>query len=57
MSFNILPLIEGLVSPEFNKPKGVFLRVTLVSIGGVICILASCISVVSVRIIPRYGIS
>ena len=32
VSFNVMPLIEGLVSPELNKPKGVVLRITLVFI-------------------------
>ena len=51
--FNVLPLIEGLVSPELSKLKGVVLRVALLCIEGGICILPSCLNLVSLRIIPR----
>ena len=53
--FNVLPLIEGIVSPELTKPKGVgvVLRAALVCIGGGICILPSCPTLLSLRIIPR----
>ena len=30
VSFNILPLIEGMVSPNLSKIKGVVLRIALV---------------------------
>ena len=53
MSFNVLPLIEGLVSPELSKPKGVVLRVALVCIEGGICILPSCLTLVSLSIMSR----
>ena len=53
MSFNVLPFIEGLVSPELSKPKGVVLTVALVCIEGGICILPSCLTLVCLRIIPR----
>ena len=49
VSFNVLPLIEGLVSPELSKPKGVVLRVALVCIEGGIFVLSSCITLVSLR--------
>ena len=55
MSFNVLPLIEGLVSPEISKTKGVVLRVALVCIGGGIFILLSYLTLVSLRLIPRWG--
>ena len=32
VSCNVLTLIEGLVSPELSKPKGVVLRIALVYI-------------------------
>ena len=53
MSFNVLPLIEGLVFPELSKPKGVVLRIALVFIEGGICILPSCLTLVNLRIILR----
>ena len=53
MSFNVLPFIEGLVSPALSKLKGVVLRVSLVCIEGGICVLPSCLTLVSRRIIPR----
>ena len=53
MSFNVLPLTEGLVSPELSKAKGVVLRITLVCIEGGICILPSYLTFVSLKIIPR----
>ena len=34
VSFNILSLIEWLVSPELSKPKGIVLRIALVCIEG-----------------------
>ena len=49
VSFNVLTLIEGLVSPELSKPKGVVLRVALVFIGGGICILLSYLTLVNLR--------
>ena len=52
VSFNVLPLIEGLVSPELSKPKGVFLGIALVCIERAICILLLCLTLVSLRIIP-----
>ena len=52
-NFNVLPLIEGLVSPEISKTKGVVLRVDLVCIGGSICILPSYLTLLSLRIILR----
>ena len=55
MSFNVLPLIKGLVSPELSKPKGVVLRIVLVCTEGGICILLSCLTLVSLRIIPSLG--
>ena len=33
ISFNVLPLIEGLVSSELSKPEGVVMRVSLVCTG------------------------
>ena len=51
--FHVLPLIEGLVSPELSNPKRVVLRVALVCIEGGICILPSCLTLVCLRIIPR----
>ena len=53
VSFNVLPLTEGLVSPELSKAKGVVLRITLVCIEGGICILLSCLTLVSLRIILK----
>ena len=50
---NVLPLIEGLVSPELSKSKGVVLRISFVCIKGGICILPSCPTLLSLRIIPR----
>ena len=32
MYFNVLPLIEGFVSPELSKPKGLVLRISFVCI-------------------------
>ena len=55
VSFNVLPLIEGRVSPELSKTKGVVLRISLVCIEEGICILPSCLTLVSLKIIPRYG--
>ena len=49
MSFNVLPMIEGLVSPDLSKPKGVVLRIAFVCIEGGICILPSCLTLVSLR--------
>ena len=51
MSLNILPSIEGFVSPELSKPKGVVLRIALVCIKGGICILTSYLTLESFRII------
>ena len=51
--FHVLPLIEGLVSLELNKPKGVVLRIDSVCIEGGICILPSCLTLVNHRIILR----
>ena len=53
MSFNVLPLIEGLVSPELSKTEGVVLRIALACIEGDICILPSYLTLVSLRIILR----
>ena len=53
VSFNVFPLIEGLVSPDLSKTKGVVLRIALVCIEGFICILPSCLTLVSLRIILR----
>ena len=53
VSFNVLLLIEGFVSPELSKLKGVVLRIALVCIERGICILASCLTLVILRIIPR----
>ena len=50
VSFNVLPLIEWLVSPELSKPKGVVLRGSLLFIGGGICILPSYLTLVSLRV-------
>ena len=51
--FKVFPLIEGLVSPEISKTKGVVLRVALVCIGGGICILPPYLTLVSLMMIPR----
>ena len=53
ISFNVLPLIEGLVSPELSKPKGLVLRISFVFIEEGMCILPSCLTLVSLRIILR----
>ena len=53
VSFNVLPLIEGLVSPELSKPKEVVLMIALVCIEGGICIFPSCLSIENLRIILR----
>ena len=53
MSFNLLPLLEGLVSPELSNPKELFLKDTLVCMGGFICIFLPYFSIVSLTIIPR----
>ena len=53
VSFNVLLLIEGLVSPELSKPNGIVLSIALVCIEGGICILPSCLTLVCLRIIPR----
>ena len=45
--------IEGLVSPELSNLKYVVLRIALVCIEEGLCILPSCLTLVSVRIIPR----
>ena len=55
VSFNVLPLMEGLVSPELSKPKEVVLMIALVCIEGGICIFPSCLTLVSLRIILRQG--
>ena len=52
MFFDILPLIEGLVSPELIKTKGVVFSIDLMCIEGGISILLLCHTLVSVRIIP-----
>ena len=39
VSYMVLILIDGLISPELCRPKGVVLRVSLVCIGGGIWIL------------------
>ena len=53
MTFDVLPLIEALDSPELSKLKGVILRIGLVYIEGGICILPSCLTLMSIRISPR----
>ena len=50
ISFNVLSLIEGLVSSELSKPKGVVLRIDLVFIEGGICIRPSYLTFVCLRI-------
>ena len=51
VSFNVFPLIEWLVSPKFSKLKGVVLRIALVCIEGGICVLPSCLVIVSLMIV------
>ena len=51
VTFDVFPLIEALDSPELSKLKGVILKIGLVYIEGGICILPSCLTLVSVRII------
>ena len=53
VSFNVLPLIEGLVSPELSNSKGVVLMIALVCFEGGIFILPSCLTLVILRIIIR----
>ena len=50
VSFNAFPFIEGIVSHELSKLKGVVLRISLMCIEGGICILLSCLTLVSLRI-------
>ena len=53
MTFDVLPLIEALDSPELSKLKGVILRIGLVYIEGGICILPPYLTLVSLMMIPR----
>ena len=53
MSFIALRLNEGIVSFDLTKPKGVVLRIASVCIEGGICILPSCLALLSLRTISR----
>ena len=55
MSFNVFPLIEGFVPPELSKSKGVVLRVAVVCLGGGIWIVPLYLTLVSLKIVLRYG--
>ena len=50
VSLIVLPLIDGLISHEMSKPKGVVLRIALVCIERGICLLPSCLTLASLRI-------
>ena len=49
----MLILDRGPCSPEVSKPKAIVLWIALVCIEEGICILYSCLTVMSLRIIPR----
>ena len=51
--FNVLPMIVGLFFPEFSKPIWVVLGISSMCIEEGICILPSCLTLVSLRIIMR----